>query len=88
LEGHLDTWCELKHPNITDFLGLSYDVPFPAAIILPYYSKGNSLEFVKREKNADVLNLVRLLLLVKIIYSLIIYSLLHMDDRSKELRED
>jgi serine/threonine protein kinase len=59
LETHLNTWCALKHPNVTEFLGLSYDVPFPAAIILPYYSKGNSLDFVKREENADVLKLIQ-----------------------------
>ena len=79
----METWCALKHPNITNFLGLSYDAPFPAAIVLPYYSKGNSIDFVKKEKNADVLKLVRALLLFSIIY-----SQLHVDDRSEELRED
>jgi len=59
LETHLDTWCALKHPNVTEFLGLSYEVPFPAAIILPYYSKGNSLDFVRKEENPNVLKLVQ-----------------------------
>ncbi|KIM71467.1 hypothetical protein PILCRDRAFT_830314 [Piloderma croceum F 1598] len=59
LEAHLDIWCALKHPNVTDFLGLSYEVPFSAAVVLPYYSKGNSLEFVKRGTNPDVLKLIR-----------------------------
>jgi len=59
LEAHVGVWCMLKHPNITDFLGLSYEVPFPAAIILPYYSNGNSLNFVKREKNANILKLIQ-----------------------------
>jgi len=59
LEANVETWCALKHPNITNFLGLSYDAPFPAAIVLPYYSKGNSIDFVKKEKNADVLKLIR-----------------------------
>jgi hypothetical protein len=50
----LETWRALKHPNITNFLGLSYDAPFPVAIVLPYYSKSNSIDFVKRGENADV----------------------------------
>jgi serine/threonine protein kinase len=62
-------WCALKHPNIADFLGLSYEVPFPAAIILPYYSKGNSLDFIKREENANVFKLVRLLFLLPRMYT-------------------
>jgi len=59
LEAHLNKWRALKHPNITDFLGLSYAVPFPAAIILPYYSNGNSLDFVKKEKDANILKLIQ-----------------------------
>jgi len=59
LETHLDAWCALEHPNIASFLGLSYDVPFPAAIILPYYANGNSLDFVKKEENANVLRLIQ-----------------------------
>jgi len=59
LETHLDTWCGLKHPNVTRFLGLSYQVPFPAAIILPFYSKGNTLDFVRKEENPDVLKLIQ-----------------------------
>lgn len=58
LETYLDVWCALEHPNITNFLGLSYDAPYPAAIILPYYSNGNSLDFIKREENPDILKLV------------------------------
>jgi len=59
LETHLDVWCALEHPNIASFLGLSYDVPFPAAIILPYYANGNSLDFVKKEQNPNVLRLIQ-----------------------------
>jgi serine/threonine protein kinase len=54
----LDIWCAPEHPNIANFLGLSYDDPFPAAIILPYYSNGNSLDFVKREETPNILKLV------------------------------
>ena len=63
-EAHLEVWCTLKRPSTTDFLGLTYEVPFPAAIILPYYSEGNSIDFIKREENANVLELVRLLFLL------------------------
>jgi len=58
LEAHLDVWCALKHPNITEFLGLSYDVPFPTAIILPYYSKGNALDFIRKEESPNVPKLI------------------------------
>jgi hypothetical protein len=68
LEARVDIWCALKHPNVTDFLGLSYEVPFLPALILPHYSNGNSLDFVKRETNPDVLKLVRIRLVLCIIY--------------------
>jgi len=59
LEPHLNRWCALKHPNVADFLGLSYEPPFSAAIILPYYSNGNALNFVKNENNANVCKLIQ-----------------------------
>jgi len=58
LEDQLEIWCALKHPNIVDFLGFSYDVPFPAAIILPYFADGNSLDYIKKYPTADVLHLL------------------------------
>jgi serine/threonine protein kinase len=58
LESQLPVWGALDHPNIVKFLGLSYDVPFPAAIILPYFSDGNALEYVKKYPNT-VLQLLR-----------------------------
>ncbi|KIM78272.1 hypothetical protein PILCRDRAFT_75650 [Piloderma croceum F 1598] len=68
LEVNVDIWCALKHPNVTDFLGLSYEVPFLPALILPYYSKGNSLDFVKRGRNPDLLKLVRIRLGLKYLH--------------------
>ena len=52
LEAQLEIWCDLKHPNVVDFLGLSYDVPFPAAIILPFFENGNSLDYIKRQSKS------------------------------------
>lgn len=58
LEANMHVWRSLKHPNVSEFLGLTYDAPFPAAIVMPYYAKGNSLSFVRREEKADILKLV------------------------------
>jgi len=58
LERQLPIWGALEHPNIVKFLGLSYDIPFPAAIILPYFPDGNSLEYVKKHPTTDVLRLL------------------------------
>jgi len=51
-------WCLLNHDNVVPFLGLSYDIPFPAAIILPYFPEGNALDYVKKHPETDILQLL------------------------------
>jgi len=58
LKEQLKLWCALEHPNIVDFLGLSYDIPFPAAIILPYFPDGNALDYVKKHPETDIVQLI------------------------------
>lgn len=68
-------WTALEHPNIASFLGLSYEAPFPAALVLPYYSNGNAHDYLKRVRATEspivvhttVLHLVRTVFLFNVV---------------------
>lgn len=43
-------WIPLEHPNLVKFLGLSYEHPFPAGLVSPFFANGNANDYLERFK--------------------------------------
>ena len=50
-------WKYVSHPNIVPFLGVSETV-FPFCVVSPWLSNGNILEYIKKNRRVDRLQLV------------------------------
>jgi serine/threonine protein kinase len=56
----ITVWREFQHPNITPFLGVSYDfdrLSIPC-LVSPLYRNGNILDYIQTQPNVDLLPLV------------------------------
>jgi serine/threonine protein kinase len=53
-------WTSLKHPNITPFFGVCYELAYSGApcFIIPYYPNGDINAYLSKHPNADRLRLV------------------------------
>ncbi|TDL14288.1 kinase-like protein [Rickenella mellea] len=62
LSGELKRWCRLQHRNILRILGATVDERGFPAFITEWVGHGSVLDYVKKNKQADVFNVVRKLL--------------------------
>jgi len=59
LEREVRTWQHLKHPNVSEFLGLSFNFGDMPALISPFYGNETVVEYVKEKDNDTRLDMVR-----------------------------
>ena len=58
LEREAQIWQHLKHPNVSEFYGLAFNFGYMPALILPFYSNGNVVEYVSQKNEETKLNMV------------------------------
>jgi hypothetical protein len=84
IEAELPMWEALSHVNICSVYGVSYEYPFTAALVLPFYPNGNVMNYIKLHSNADVYKLVRL----HLFFPCIFFYVLNWKCRLRESRMD
>ncbi|KZP28520.1 kinase-like protein [Athelia psychrophila] len=54
-------WSQLKHPNITPFYGITFDLGVPSApcLVSPYYANGSLFTYLKNYPDCDKMALIR-----------------------------
>jgi serine/threonine protein kinase len=52
-------WQRLKHPNVSEFYGLSFNFGYMPALVLPFYGNGNVVDHVRQKDNDAKLDMAR-----------------------------
>jgi serine/threonine protein kinase len=52
-------WRRLQHPNVSEFYGLAFSFGYMPALILPFYPKGNVVDYVRKADDEAKLDMVR-----------------------------
>jgi serine/threonine protein kinase len=61
LEREALIWRQLKHPNVSGFYGLAFSFGYMPALILPFYGRGNVVEYVRGKDDEVKLDMVPVL---------------------------
>ncbi|KIM75589.1 hypothetical protein PILCRDRAFT_78699 [Piloderma croceum F 1598] len=59
LEYEARIWHHLKHPNVSEFYGIAFNLGYMPALILPFYSNGTVIEYVREKGNESRLDMVK-----------------------------
>jgi serine/threonine protein kinase len=59
LEREALVWRRLQHPNVAQFYGLAFSFGYMPALILPFYSNGGVVEYVRGKNDRSKLDMVR-----------------------------
>lgn len=58
LQKGASVWQSLDHSNVSEFYGLAFNFGYMPALILPFYSNGNVVEYVKNKDHEAKLHMV------------------------------